>query len=279
MSAGQTLAARFRIADLERDLLGRGAMGKVYRATDSHTGELVAIKALDPAVVGGSPEALKRFLREGEALRKLNHRNIVRLIASFEEAGRYYSVMEYIAGGSLQDVLVLQKRLPSRRVVEIALGLADALVLAHSRGIIHRDLKPANVLLAGDGTPRLTDFGCAFLADRTPLTQAGVVVGTAHYLSPEACRGEPFDARADIWAFGVTLFEILTGQRPFTGNNFTATIMAILMQPVPDLARLAPDVPEALGDLVCRMLEKDPQERISSMRLVGVELEAIRQLK
>ncbi len=275
MSTGQILAARFEIADPERDLLGRGVMGKVYRATDSQTGDLVAVKALDPGVVVRSPETLKRFLRESETLRQLNHRNIIKLIASFDEAGRYYSVMEYIPGGSLQDLLVSQKRVPSQRAVEVGFCLADALALAHGRGIIHRDLKPANVLLAEDGTPRLTDFGCAFLADRTPLTQAGVVVGTANYLCPEACRGEPLDARADIWAFGVTLFEILTGQRPFTGNNLTATIMAILMQPVPDLARLAPDAPEPLADLVRRMLEKDPQKRIARMRLVGAELEAI----
>ncbi len=276
MSSEQTLAARFRIADPDQDLLGRGVMGRVYRATDAQTGQLVAIKALDPGVVGHSPEVLKRFLREGEALRQLNHPNIVKMIASFEEARRQYLVMEYLPGGSLQDKLAAQERLPSAHVIGIALDLADALAHAHGLGIIHRDLKPANILLAEDGTPRLTDFGCAFLTDRTPLTQAGVAVGTVYYLAPEACRGEPFDARADIWAFGVTLFELLTGQRPFTGRNLAATIMAILMEPPPDLGGLAPDVPEALASLVGRMLEKDPQQRIASMRAVYAELEGMR---
>ena len=275
MTTGQTLAGRFHIADLAKDQLGRGVMGKVYRATDSQTGERVAVKALDPAVVGSSAEISERFRREGEVLRQLNHPNIVKMIASFEEAGRSYLVMEYVPGGSLQDLLIAQKRLPSRRVIQISLDLADALTRTHRLGIIHRDLKPANILLAEDGTPRLTDFGCAFLSDWTPLTQAGVVVGTAHYLSPEACCGEPVDARADIWALGVTVFELLSGQRPFAGSNFTATITAILMQPAPSLPALVPDVPQPLVALVQRMLEKDPRKRISSVELVGAELEAI----
>ena len=275
MSDHQTLAGRFDIADPERNLLGRGVMGKVYRATDSQTGAVVAIKALDPGIVGSKSEMLERFRREGEALRQLNHPNIVKMIASFEEAKRHYLVMEYVPGGSLQDQLAAQNRLTSRRVMEIALDLADALTRTHRLGIIHRDLKPANVLLAEDGTPRLTDFGCAFLTDQAPLTQAGVVVGTAHYLSPEACCGEPFDTRADIWAFGVTLYELLSGQRPFTGSNFTGTITAILTQPVPDLATLVSEIPGPLVSLIQRMLEKDPKKRISSVRLVGAELEAI----
>ena len=155
------------------------------------------------------------------------------------------------------------------------LTLAAALACAHELGIIHRDLKPANILLAEDGTPRITDFGCAFIIDQSPLTQAGVLVGTAYYLSPEAFRGETIDPRADIWALGVVLYELLTGQRPFSAANFTATVMAILTKPVPDLAHLAPDAPEALVDLVQQMLEKDPQQRIASMRQVGDKLESI----
>jgi serine/threonine protein kinase len=275
MNTDQTIASRFKIADLEKDLLGKGVMSKVYRATDTHTGEFVAVKALDPNVVIRSPETLKRFLREGEALRQLNHPNIVKMIASVEEAGRNYLVMEYVPGGSLQELLASHKRLASQRVIEIALALADALTCTHSLGIIHRDLKPANVLLAEDGTPRITDFGCAFIVDRSPLTQAGVLVGTAYYLSPEAFLGEAVDARTDIWAFGVMLFELLTGQRPFTASNFTDMVTAIITQPVPDLGRLAPDVPEPLTSLVYRMLEKDPQKRIASVRQVGIELEAI----
>jgi len=277
MSTDQTIAARFQINDPEKDLLGQGMMSKVYRAKDLLTGERVAIKALDPGVVDTGPEALQRFLREGKALRQLNHPNIVKMIASIEEAGHHYLVMEYVPGGSLQDALNAQKRLASPHVIQIALALGGALASAHGLGIIHRDLKPANILLAEDGTPRITDFGCAFIIDQSPLTQAGVLVGTAYYLSPEAFRGGTIDARTDIWALGVVLFELLTGQRPFSAANFTATVMAILTKPVPDLASLAPETPQTLVDLVQRMLEKDPQERITSMRQVEDELKAIRQ--
>jgi predicted ATPase/predicted negative regulator of RcsB-dependent stress response len=140
---------------------------------------------------------------------------------------------------------------------------------------VHRDLKPSNVLLAEDGTPRLTDFGHAHLATGPRLTQTGTVMGTVLYLSPEACRGETLDAQADIWAFGVMLYEMLSGEVPFCGETFPAVFMAILSQQVPDLSQARSEVPDALVDLVYRMLEKDRGQRIPSVRLVGAELEAI----
>jgi len=275
MSASRHIANRFEIRDPEKDLLGRGSMGDVYRAIDTHTGELVAIKALDPRVVARDPGILERFVREGEALRQLDHPNIVRMVAAVEDGDQHYLVMEYVAGGSLHDLLEAQGSLPILRVLEIALELADALTRAHHLGIIHRDLKPANVLLAEDGTPRLTDFGIAYVADSPRLTQTGVLVGTVDYLSPEACEGEAIDARADIWSFGVMLYEMLSGERPFGGKGLSATLTSILTQPVPDLGERCPDAPEALIDLVYRMLEKDREGRIPSVRLVGAELEAI----
>jgi serine/threonine-protein kinase len=275
MSSSQIIANRFRINDLTQDLLGRGSMGVVYRATDTQTGELVAVKALNPDVIAHDPDLVQRFVREGEALRQLNHPNIVRMIAAVQEQGQHYLIVEYVSGGSLADMLASQGRLPSGRVTELALDLADALTRAHRLGIIHRDLKPANVLLAEDGTPRLADFGIAHLADSPRLTRTGVLMGTIDYLSPEVCQGEPADERADIWAFGVMLFQMLSGRRPFEAKTLSAKITAILTQPVPDLAQLTPDIPEALIDLVYRMLAKDPQQRIPSVRLIGAELEAM----
>ncbi|MGD9147722.1 MAG: protein kinase, partial [Anaerolineae bacterium] len=271
----QRIADRFEIRDSEGDLVGRGSMGEVYRATDTHNGEPVAVKALDPRVVARDPSLLERFVREGEALRQLDHPNIVRMVAAVEDQDRHFLVMEYVAGGSLQDLLGAQRTLPVSLVLEIALDLADALTRAHRLGIIHRDLKPANVLLAEDGTPRLTDFGIARVLESPRLTQTGVLVGTPDFLSPEACRGEALDERTDIWAFGVMLYEMLTGESPFPGDNLTAKLTAILTQPVPDLVQCCPDAPEALADLVYRMLEKDREGRIPSVRLVGAELEAI----
>jgi serine/threonine protein kinase/predicted ATPase len=297
----QIIGSRFKIADLDRDLIGRGGMGDVYQGTDLQTGQTVAIKALRPEVVFSDPNALARFRREGEALRQLNHPNIVQIVDALEAYGAtfgeavHYLVMEYVPGGSLRDLLEREGRLSIARTAEIALDVADALTHAHrvrpspSRddhkesaigsigGILHRDLKPSNVLLAEDGTPRLSDFGIAHVAGARPLTQTGGVVGTVDYLSPEACNLETLDARADIWAFGVMLYEMLAGERPFTGDSPMATLMAILRQPVPDLAQVRPDVPESLADLVYRMLEKDRAARIPSVRLVGAELEAISQ--
>jgi predicted ATPase len=290
MSASQRIADRFIISNPQQDLLGRGSMGEVYRATDTHTGETVAVKALDPRVVARDPGILERFAREGEALRQLDHPNIVRMVAAVEDEEAttgvvaHYLVMEYVAGGSLQDLLDTTRpdrsrrpvrSLPTPRVLEIALELADALTRAHYLGIIHRDLKPANVLLAEDGTSRLTDFGIAYMADTPRLTQTGILMGTVDYLSPEACEGEPIDERGDIWSFGVMLYEMLSGERPFGGQSLSATLTAILTQPVPDLASRCLNAPDALVDLVYRMLERDRQQRIPSVRLVGAELEAI----
>ena len=181
MSPAQRIANRFLIDDLEHDLLGRGGMGAVYRATDTHTGETVAVKVLDKtSEVSQTSEVFERFAREGEALRQLSHPNIVRMIAAVQEQGRHCLVMEYAGGGSLRSVLKREGRLPATRAAETALDLADALTHAHRLGILHRDLRPDDVLLAGDGTPRLADFGLARRATGPRLTQVGVLVGTVH---------------------------------------------------------------------------------------------------
>lgn len=255
-------------------LIGQGGMGDVYYAIDTHSGQPVAVKRFKPEVGAGNPELLERFAREGEILRQLNHPNIVKVLATFEE-DRPYLVMEYVGGGSLRSLLDREPQLPLERVISIALDLADALTRAHRLNIIHRDIKPANVLLAEDGTPRLTDFGIAHLSNKPRVTKAEAVLGTLDYLSPEALRSEGIDARTDIWSFGVMLFEMLAGRRPFDERTAAATALTILQNPVPDLEALRPDVPVALVDLIYRMLEKDRQARISSVRLVGAELEAI----
>jgi serine/threonine protein kinase len=266
------IANRFEINDPEKDLLGRGGMGVVYRATDNQSGETVAVKTLNSDALSHEPNILERFRREGDALRQLNHPNIVKFITAIESFGQHYLVMEYVDGGSLQDLLAKHRHLSSQRSVEIGLDLADALMHAHHLGIIYRDLKPSNVLLTKDGIPRLTDFGIAQLADSSRLTQTGVLVGTVNYLSPEALSGEILDFRTDIWAFGILLFEMLTGRLPFTGDNITAKITAALTQPVPNLAQYNLDIPYPLADLIYRMLEKDRDQRIPGMQQAGTEL-------
>jgi predicted ATPase/tRNA A-37 threonylcarbamoyl transferase component Bud32 len=264
----QMLANRYQIGKK----LGEGGMGEVFLGRDTQSQQPVAIKRLKNDFV--EPELIERFIREGEALRELNHPNIVKLLDAVDHDDTYYLVMEYIAGGDLAHLLKTEQ-LPIEKVLELSLDLVDALTRAHKLDIIHRDLKPANILIADDSTLRLSDFGIAHIGRKKRVTATDVIVGTIEYLAPEAFDGTGIDFRADIWAFGVMLFEMVAGKRPFTGDNYTQTFMAIMMQPVPDLEALRPDVPTALVDLVYRMLEKDRNARIRSIRQVGLELEDI----
>lgn len=271
----QTLPALIGNQFTVQEVLGTGGMGTVYRGMDMKTGENVAIKLLKTEAIADDPDLVERFAREAEALRQLNHPNIVKVLATVEEEDRHYIVMEYVSGGSLSELLKSQSQMPIRWVLKLAIELADALTRAHYLKIIHRDIKPANVLIAADGTPRLTDFGVAHLGAQERVTRTGSIVGTLDYLSPEALSGGSVDNRSDIWAFGVMLFEMLSGQRPFVGTSLTHLITQILTTPYPDLEQLRPDTPIALIDLIYRMLEKDREARIPSVRLIGAELEAI----
>ena len=267
MQHPQQLTDRYQILDI----LGQGGMGIVYRAVHRSSSETVAIKALrfecapDPALV-------ERFLREGEALRRLSHPNIVKCRESFEAAGHFYLVLDYVPGGSLRQLLQSQGRLEASQAVEIMLDVADALTRAHRLQIVHRDVKPDNILVANDGHAHLTDFGVAYLGSAwTPLTMDGTALGTVAYMSPEACRGEAASPGLDIWAFGATLFELLTGQVPFGGPGPGQIILAILSGPLPDMVRA--EIPGELVSLLSRLLERDPAARLASMREVGLELE------
>jgi serine/threonine protein kinase len=252
--------------------IGSGGMGDVFRGTDRRTDMPIAIKALRTELA--TPELIARFVREGETLRQLNHPNIVSLIDAIHEGDQYYLIMELVAGGALDDLLRREVRLPVKRVLNIALDLADALTRAHRLNIIHRDIKPANVLLAEDGMPRLTDFGIARIVG-SDITEAGSIMGTIAYIAPEVLGGEPADARSDIWSLGVLLYELLAGDHPFREVTPASMINAILSHPLPDLEAQHPDVPVSLVDLVNRMVMKNPTERIPSMRLVGAELEVL----
>ncbi|GIK59055.1 MAG: protein kinase [Chloroflexi bacterium] len=257
-------------------LIARGGMGEVYRAIDGQTGQTVAVKRLLPHLLTAGSNHLARFQREAEALRHLNHPNIVRLIDTFEADEQLTIVMEYLPGGSLQELLAGGEGLPRPQAIAIALELADALARTHHLGIIHRDLKPANVLLAADGTPRLTDFGIARLGQGyTRLTQQGTTMGTVAYMAPEAYLGEGLDARADTWSFGVMLYEMLTGRNPFAQEPFAATVTAVLHAPLPDIYTDQPDIPAPLAHLLQQILVRDRSQRLASMRQVAAQLEQV----
>jgi tetratricopeptide (TPR) repeat protein len=264
------IANRFEL----REFLAQGGMGVVYRGYDRDTREVVAIKVLQPALIAEHPEIVDRFVREGEILRRLNHPNIVKMTAAVVHEGQHYLVLEFVAGGSLRELLRRERRLPLQCALSILLELCDALARAHHLSTLHRDIKPENVLLAPDGTPRLTDFGLALSGDQR-ITRDHVILGTVAYLSPEALWGEPLDQRADVWACGVMLFEMLAGRCPFEGDRQGAMITSILQRAPLDLGALRPDAPPALIRLVRRMLEKSRDVRIASARQVAAELESI----
>ncbi len=265
------IAGRYR---LDRSI-GGGATGSVFLGADTLTGETVAIKQLRSELVGSMPEMVERFKREGEALRRLNHPNIVKVLATVDEGSQHYIIMEYVGGGSLADLLLKQPQLPLDRVITLGLELSDALSRAHYLEILHRDIKPANILLGEDGSAHLTDFGLARVGRLPSLTTAGSILGTFQYLSPEAVENQDIDERSDIWSFGVVLFEMLTGRRPFDGDSPFEVIWAIKNQPLPDPQNLRSDAPASLCELVRQMLRKDSPARTDSVRLVGAELETI----
>lgn len=269
------IGERFKILDLESNLLGRGGMGSVYLGEDIQTGQKVAIKMLLPDIKASDWEIVARFVAEGELLSQLNHPNIVKMIDMVSEGDLYYLVMEYVSGRSLRHLLDQKQTLSVEMVLNIALDLTDALIQTHKKGAIHRDIKPGNVLLDEFGVPRLADFGIARLVGRSGFTATGALLMTMDYGSPESFDGAPPDEFLDLWAFGVMLYEMLAGQRPFRSDTIFGIIRVIKNDQPPDLLTLRPDIPPTLNALIMRMLAKERKNRIQSARQLGVELETI----
>ncbi len=269
---GQDLVAdRYRL----ESVIGRGGMGYIYRALDTVTNEIVALKKLKPELVHKDTQIVTRFEREGRLQESLHHPHIVEVTATINHEDGHFLVMEYIDGGTLEDRLVPNQPMGLEEALAISVPIAEALVHAHEKNIIHRDLKPANILLQKDGTPKLTDFGTAFIEDQTRLTQAGTIIGTYAYMSPEVCNGSELDERTDIWSFGVLLYEMVTGQLPYYHENPMHLMLAIMREPPDDIQLLNPEVPDHLAELIYRMLTKDKHLRIPKMSLVQSELNHI----
>jgi eukaryotic-like serine/threonine-protein kinase len=256
-------------------------MGEVYRAYDTRLGRDVAVKVL-PAVLSRDPEALARFEREARILASLSHPNILAIHDFGTADGQAYAVMELLEGETLRQRLD-HGALSSRRVVEYAIGMAAGLAAAHGKGIVHRDLKPENVFVTGDGHVKLLDFGLAAvasplaLANRETLpgaTLPGTVMGTIGYMAPEQVRGEAADSRSDIFAFGVVLYEMLTGRQPFTGPSPVEALSATL-QREPAALDAATDAPPALHRIVDRCLDKRPESRFQSAGDLGFALQQL----
>ena len=281
LAAGTRLGAFEVIAPL-----GAGGMGEVYRARDSRLGREVALKVL-PAEFAASPDRLARLEREARAVAGLAHPNIVVLHAIEEHEGTRFLVLELIEGRSLFE-FVAPGGLPAEQVLELAIPIADALVAAHEKGVIHRDLKPANVMVTRDGRVKVLDFGLAKSADSasdphatqahtadSPISLIGQVLGTVPYMAPEQVRGEAVDARTDLFAFGILVYELATGKQPFTGPTPADVSSAILRDPPVPLLRLRKDLPADLGRIVERCLAKNPRQRYQTMLDVLNELKRV----
>jgi dipeptidyl aminopeptidase/acylaminoacyl peptidase len=266
--------------------IGAGGMGEVYRARDARLGRDVAVKIL-PATLTSDPERLRRFEQEARAAGVLNHPNILAIYDVGTHGGIPYVVSELLEGETLRERLG-GSALPPRKAVEIAAQVAHGLAAAHEKGIVHRDLKPENLFVTRDGRVKILDFGLAKLtqveasdpgltnAPTTPIqTDAGRVLGTAGYMSPEQVRGQAVDLRSDIFSFGAILHEMLSGARPFQRESAVETMNAILKEDVPELSPSAKGVSPALDRIVRHCLEKRPQERFQSARDLAFDLDSL----
>ena len=266
---GEVIAGRFELTEL----IGKGGMSSVYKAHDRLLDRVVAIKILHPHFTEDE-EYVERFRREARSVAQLSHPGIVTVIDRGEDAGRQFIVFECVEGENLKQLLERTGALPVRDALELALQMARALSFAHGRGLVHRDVKPQNVLLNADGQAKMTDFGIAREIDVQGVTITGTVLGTSEYIAPEQARGQQVDAQTDVYSLGVVLYELLTGEVPYQGDNFVTVALRHVNEPVPNVLDLRPDVPPRVAFAAERAMAKSPSDRFGSMQELVGELEA-----
>src|SRR5882672_4307218 len=265
--------------------LGAGGMGVVWKAVDTALEREVAIKIL-PEAFAADPERLSRFEREAKLLASLNHPNVAAVFGLHEAQGVRFLAMELVRGRSLTEEI--ERGLAPTRVLELAAAIADGLAAAHRQRVTHRDLKPDNIMIDDDGRPKILDFGLAKLGAvaaspdaptirrEATTTQAGSLLGTVSYMSPEQAQGRPVDPRSDVFSLGIVLYEMTTGKRPFGGDNSVSILSSIMRDVQAAVTRLQPSAPARLGRIIARCLEKEPGARYASASDLGIELAALR---
>lgn len=269
LAADTLVAGRYRV----RRLVGVGGMGMVYLVHDERLHLDVALKVLRPELAP-SPDTLRRFEHELVLARQISHPNVVRTHDIGQDGNLHFMTMDHVEGRSLKQILEDRVRLPVAEVVSIARDLAEALAAAHRVGIVHRDLKPANVLIGADGQASITDFGVARSLSGSGLTRTGAIVGTLDYLAPEQARGEPIDARTDLYALGIMMFEMLSGTLPFRGDTAEEVIAARLAGTPRDLKDLGIEAPAWLVQLIQRCLASDREQRYADAASLAADLAA-----
>lgn len=252
--------------------IGKGSMGVVYQALDPNLDLMVALKVLRKDRLANEPLA-RRFLAEAKALGRLDHANIVRVFNVDREDDVVYIAMEFIEGDSLSNKMK-ERQFNADEIIEFGATAAEALDYAHQKGIIHRDVKPSNILFRSDGRLKITDYGIAHIED--PLaqeeTQAGEILGTPAYMSPEQVLSRPVDGRSDLFSLGIILYELATGLRPFRGEGLNAIFNSITGEEPLEVCEKTPDLPKALSDVIMRCLRKSPDQRYANGRELAAAL-------
>ncbi len=267
---GELIGGRYEV----EDLVGTGGMSSVYRARDRVLERRVALKILHEHFTS-DPEYVERFRREARAIARLNHPNIVTVIDRGELDSHQFIVFEHVPGENLKDVVRRRGPLPVDEALALTGQIARGLAFAHEHGVVHRDVKPQNVLLDENGAAKVTDFGIArSIEPGDGLTESGTLLGTSEYISPEQASGRRVDARSDQYSLGVVLYELLTGEPPYSGDNFMAIAMKHLRDPVPRVRDRRPDVPASVEAIVSRAMAKRPEERFPSTEEMLAALEA-----
>ncbi|UCC38606.1 MAG: protein kinase [Candidatus Aminicenantes bacterium] len=270
LTTGSTFADRYQIIEE----LGKGGMGKVYRALDKKLNEEVALKLIKPEIASDK-KTLERFSNELKLARKISHRNVGRMYELLEERGTHYITMEYVPGEDLRSSIRRFGQLPIGKSVSIANQICEGLSEAHRLGVVHRDLKPSNIMIDKDGNARIMDFGIARSLKAKGITGAGVMVGTPEYMSPEQAEVKEVDQRSDIYSLGVILYEMVTGRVPFEGETPLGIAMKHKSEEPSDPRELNSQIPEDLSRVILRCLEKDKAQRYQSAGEVRSELENV----
>ncbi len=269
LTSGSNFAGRYQVIEE----LGKGGMGRVYRVVDTKIDEEVALKLIKPEIV--DKKTLERFSNELKLARKISHRNVCRMFHLGEENGTNYITMEYVRGESLKDIIKMMGQLSPSQAVFIAKQACEGLAEAHRLGIVHRDLKPSNIMVDRAGNVRIMDFGIARSLDTKGITRAGAMIGTPEYMSPEQVDGKEADRRSDIYSLGIILYEMVTGQVPFQGDNSLMIAFKHKSEEPQNPRKLNPQIPEELSRVILKCIEKDKEKRFLGTEDLSSELSEI----